>query len=281
MQRLGLNQSLQQKLSPQQIQFIKLLQVPTAELENRIEEELEINPALEEGEDEQPEDKAEEEEFDEVEAAKEEEVDLKDYLGDDDSIGYKMQSEGGGDEEDREMPIPMGTSLHEQLMSQLGYLGLNEKQDAIGKQLVGSIEADGYIRRELEAIVNDLAFSLGIETTVEEVESVLKKIQSFDPPGIAARNLQECLLLQLERMDNGHDIDVAVAKKILEECFDEFTKKHYQKIQKKLGTEDEDFVKDAMELIIKLNPKPGSGSATGMVKNQYIMPDFILTNTCP
>jgi RNA polymerase sigma-54 factor len=280
MQRLGLNQSLQQKLSPQQIQFIKLLQVPTAELDSRIEEELEINPALEEGEDEQPEDKAEQEEaFDEAEAKTEEDVDLKDYLGDDDSIGYKMQSEGGGDEDDREMPIPMSTSLHEQLMSQLGYLGLDDRHDAIGKQLVGSIEADGYIRRELEAIVNDLAFSQGIETTTEEVESVLKKIQTFDPAGIAARNLQECLLLQLERMDNGHDIDVAVAKKIIEECFEEFTKKHYQKIQKKLGTEDEDFVKDAMELIIRLNPKPGSGSATGMVKNQYIMPDFILTNT--
>src|SRR5688572_6301885 len=174
MQKLGLSQSLQQKLSPQQIQFIKLLQVPTAELDTRIEEELEINPALEEGEDEQPEEKAEqEEEFDEVEAKKEEDVDLKDYLGDDDSIGYKMQSEGSNDEEDREMPIPMATSLHEQLMSQLGYLGLNEHQYAIGKQLVGSIEADGYIRRELEAIVNDMAFSQGIETTVGEVETVL------------------------------------------------------------------------------------------------------------
>lgn len=280
MQRLGFNQSLQQKLSPQQIQFIKLLQVPTAELNTRIEEELEINPALEEGEDEQPEDKAEqEEENDEAEIKDEAEVDVKDYLGEDDSIGYKMQSEGGGDEEDREMPIPMASSLHEQLMSQLGYLGLNEHQFELGKQLVGSIEADGYIRRELEAIVNDLAFSQGIETTVDEVEAVLKNIQTFDPPGIAARNLQECLLLQLDRMDNGHDIDVAVAKKILEECFDEFTKKHYQKIQKKLGSEDEDFVKDAMELIIKLNPKPGSGSATGMVKNQYIMPDYVLTNT--
>lgn len=280
MQRLGLNQSLQQKLSPQQIQFIKLLQVPTAELETRIEEELEINPALEEGEDEQPEEKIEQEqqEMDEVDAKNEEEVDLKDYLGDDDSIGYKMQSDGGGDDEDREMPIPMSTSLHEQLMSQLGYLGLDEKQYNIGKQLVGSIDADGYIRREMDAIVNDLAFSLGIDTTVEELESVLKKIQTFDPAGIAARNLQECLLLQLDRMDNGHDIDVAVAKKIIEECFEEFTKKHYQKIQKKLGTEDEEFVRDAMEVIIKLNPKPGGGSSTGMVKNQYIMPDFILVN---
>lgn len=280
MQRLGLNQSLQQKLSPQQIQFIKLLQVPTAELDTRIEEELEINPALEEGEDEQqPEEKAEaEQEVDEAESKSEEDVDLKDYLGDDDSIGYKMQSDGGGDEEDREMPIPMGTSLHEQLMSQLGYLGLNEQQDALGRQLIGSIEADGYIRRDLDAIVNDLAFSQGIDTTVEEVELILKKIQQFDPAGIAARNLQECLLLQLDRMDNGHDIDVAVAKKIISECFDEFTKKHYQKIQKKLGTEDEEFVRDAMELIVKLNPKPGSGNTTGMVKNQYIMPDFILVN---
>lgn len=280
MQKLGLSQSLQQKLSPQQIQFIKLLQVPTAELESRIEEELEVNPALEEGEDELPEDKAEEQEdqFEESDAKADEDVDLKEYLGDDDYSSYKTQNDNGGDEEDNEMPIPMTTSLHEQLMSQLGYLGLNDHQYAIGKQLVGSIEADGYIRRELEAIVNDMAFSQGVETTVEEVESILKKIQSFDPPGIAARNLQECLLLQLERMDNGHDIDVAVAKKIIEECFEEFTKKHYQKIQKKLGTEDEEFVRDAMELIVKLNPKPGSGSSTGMVKNQYIMPDFVLSN---
>jgi RNA polymerase sigma-54 factor len=282
MQKLGLSQSLQQKLSPQQIQFIKLLQVPTAELESRIEEELEINPALEEGEDDQPEDKTQEEQQEEqgeeIEAKAEEEVDLKEYLGDDDYSSYKTQNDNSGDEEENEMPIPMTTSLHEQLMSQLGYLGLNEHQYAIGKQLVGSIEADGYIRRELEAIVNDMAFSQGIDTTVEEVESILKKIQSFDPAGIAARNLQECLLLQLERMDNGHDIDVAVAKKIIEECFEEFTKKHYQKIQKKLGTEDEEFVRDAMELIVKLNPKPGSGSSTGMVKNQYIMPDFVLTN---
>jgi RNA polymerase sigma-54 factor len=283
MQKLGLNQSLQQKLSPQQIQFIKLLQVPTVELDTRIEEELEINPALEEGEDEQPEEQSDEpqetqEEFDEREAQSENEVDLKDYLGEDEYSGYKMQSDGAGDEEDREMPIPMSTSLHEQLMSQLDYLGLDDHQYAIGKQLVGSIEGDGYIRRELEAIVNDLAFSQGIETTPEEVEAVLKKIQTFDPPGIAARNLQECLLLQLDRMDNGHDIDVAVGKKIIEECFDEFTKKHYQKIQKKLDTEDEDFIRDAIDLIIKLNPKPGGGSTTGMVKNQYIMPDFILTN---
>ncbi len=277
MQKLGLSQSLQQKLSPQQIQFIKLLQVPTAELEARIEEELEVNPALEEGEDnEGPEENFEENEAQE-QTSKDEDVDIKDYLPDDDYSGYKMQGDGG-DDEDRDMPIPTASSLHEQLMSQLDFLGLSDHQYNIGKQLVGSIESDGYIRRDLEAIVNDLAFSQGIETTAEEVESILKKIQTFDPPGIAARDLQECLLLQLDRMDNGHDIDVAVAKKIITECYDEFTKKHYQKIQKKLDTEDEDFIRDAVELIVKLNPKPGGGGASSMVKNQYIIPDFILTN---
>jgi RNA polymerase sigma-54 factor len=277
MQKLGLNQSLQQKLSPQQIQFIKLLQVPTAELENRIEEELEVNPALEEGEEKEvQEDPNSEEEVPEPTAG-EEEIDIKDYLHDDDYSGYKMQGDGD-DEEERDMPIPMSTSLHELLMNQLDFLGLDEKEYPIGKQLVGSIETDGYIRRDLESIVNDLAFSQGIETTAEEVERILKKIQTFDPPGIAARDLQECLLLQLDRMDNGHNIDVAVAKKIITECFDEFTKKHYQKIQKKLDTEDEDFVRDAIELIVKLNPKPGGGSTASMVKNQYIIPDFILTN---
>jgi RNA polymerase sigma-54 factor len=276
MQKLGLSQSLQQKLSPQQIQFIKLLQVPTAELEGRIEEELEQNPALEEGEDEHPDDPPEIEE--EIrDTATDEELDIKDYLHDDDYSGYKMQGDGD-EEDDKEMPIPMGSTLHEQLMDQLDFLGLEEPQYSIGKQLVGSIEGDGYIRRDLEAIVNDLAFSQGIETNLGEVEEVLKKIQSFDPPGIAARNLQECLLLQLDRMDNGHDIDVAVAKKIISDCFDEFTKKHYSKIQKKLDTEDEDFVRDAIDLIIKLNPKPGSGSSSSMAKNSYIIPDFILTS---
>jgi len=290
MQKLGLSQSLQQKLSPQQIQFIKLLQVPTAELEGRIEEELEINPALEEGEDqqEQPEQEqekpeempaeSESEEVPETSSSSDDDVDIKDYLGDDDYSGYKMQGDGDDDDDNREMPIPMSSSLHELLMNQLDFLGLDERELAIGKQLVGSIESDGYIRRDLEAIVNDMAFSQGIETTAQEVEAVLKKIQTFDPPGIAARNLQECLYLQLDRMDNGHDIDVAVAKKIISECFEEFTKKHYQKIQKKLDTEDENFVRDAMEVIIKLNPKPGGGGGQNATKNQYIIPDYILTN---
>jgi len=286
MQRLGLSQNLQQKLSPQQIQFIKLLQVPTAELENRIEEELEINPALEEG----PEADTEKEEVDSnedspteepepaesQETAGNEEVDIKDYLQDDDYSGYKSQSDG--DEEEREMPVSIASSLHENLSTQLGFLGLDERKLAIGKQLVGSIENDGYIRRELESIVNDLAFSQNIETNIQEVEEVLKRIQAFDPPGIAARNLQECLLLQLERMDDGQDVDVIVARRILAECYEEFTKKHYAKIQKKLDLDDEEYIKDAIDLIIKLNPKPGGEVMSGMVKNQYVIPDFILHN---
>jgi len=291
MQKLGLSQSLQQKLSPQQIQFIKLLQVPTAELEARIEEELEINPALEEGEtdlpDEQP---ANDEEYTETSGG-EDELDINDYLRDDDYSGYKMQGDGGDDDEDREMPLAMGTSLQEQLLTQLGYLGLNEKQQTIGKQLIGSIESDGYIRRELEAIVNDLAFAQGIDTTAEEVEEILKKIQSFDPAGIAARNLKECLLLQLERIKQGIEEDdgdkfsktyiVDKAIDTLKYCYEEFTKKHYDKIARKLeiAEEDADDVKDIVMLISGLNPKPGGVSNTaGMAKNQVIIPDFILIN---
>lgn len=282
MQRLGLSQSLQQKLSPQQIQFIKLLQVPTAELEARIEEELELNPVLEQGEDEEEspvdnqQDEPSEEEAAQVE--KNEDLDIEDYLRDDDYASYKTSTDNGDDDEEREMPMATGTSLQETLLTQLGFLGLDDRQGAIGKQLIGSIEGDGYIRRELESIVNDLAFAQGIETNLPEVESILKKIQSFDPAGIAARNLQECLLLQLDRMDDGQDVDVIVAKKILAECYEEFTKKHYAKIQKKLDLDDEDYIKDAIELIVRLNPKPGGEVTAGMVKNQYVIPDFILVN---
>jgi RNA polymerase sigma-54 factor len=284
MQKLSLSQSLQQKLSPQQIQFIKLLQVPTSELENRIEEELELNPVLEEGDEDEPEAQEEEEPEEEVPESETtestetaEDIDIKDYLRDDDYTSYKTYSDDD-DEEERETPIATSSSLHETLMTQLGFLGLNEKQTVIGSQLIGSIEGDGYIRREMESIVNDLAFSQGIETNLEEVESVLKKIQSFDPAGIAARNLQECLLLQLERMDDGQDVDVIVGKRIISECYEEFTKKHYPKILKKLDLDDEDYIKDAIELIVKLNPKPGGETSNGLVKNQYIIPDFILTN---
>ncbi|MEM7548264.1 MAG: RNA polymerase factor sigma-54 [Bacteroidota bacterium] len=280
MQKLGLSQTLGQKLSPQQIQFIKLLQVPTAELENRVEEELEVNPALEEGKEEP------EENFDnqneEVAETKDDELNVEDYLQDDDFSGYKMQGDGPNpNEEDKEMPIAVAKSLNEQLISQLGYLGLDERQSTIGKQLIGSIESDGYIRRELEAIINDLAFGQNIETDLDELEEILRKIQEFDPPGIAARNLQECLIIQLERKinenldDEGHHLSLAL--KIVEDAFNEFTKKHYDKITKKFSIDDEEDLKEAIRQITKLNPKPGGGT-TGLLRTQYLMPDFIMTN---
>lgn len=280
MQKLSLNQSLSQKLSPQQIQFIKLLQVPTAELDTRVEEELEINPALEEGR-EEPEVQAESEgdDFGEDLNATED-LNVQDYLGDEDFSGYKMQGDGNySEEEEREMPVAMQASLNDQLDMQLGYLGLDERSLTIARQLVGSIETDGYIRRELDAIVNDLAFSQNIETDVEELDEMLKNIQLFDPPGIGARSLQECLLIQLQRKNEGDEEDdvITTAIDIIRICFDEFTKKHYDKIIRKLNLDDEILLKDAVTAITKLNPKPG-GVSGGLVKTQYLIPDFLMTN---
>jgi len=276
MQKLGLSQSLTQKLSPQQIQFIKLLQVPTAELDTRIEEELEVNPALEEGKEESAEEKSEEENsVDDFDANADDDVNVEDYLRDDDYSGYKMQGDGENFD-DKDMPIPTTTSLNDQLMAQLGFLGLDERQYIIGEQLVGSIESDGYIRRELESIVNDMAFAQNVETDIDEIEEVLRKVQKFDPPGIAARNLRECLLIQLERKVEHSDV-INIAIRIIYDCFDEFTKKHYTKIQKRLGITDPDLLKYAVDLITKLNPKPGSSSG-GLVKTQFLIPDFLLTN---
>ncbi|MEN8247770.1 MAG: RNA polymerase factor sigma-54 [Bacteroidota bacterium] len=277
MQRLTLSQTLTQKLSPQQIQFIKLLQVPTAELETRIEEELEENPALEEGVDE-PTELKEEDEFSEENKEESEnsddELNVEDYLRDDDFSGYKMQGDGENTE-DREMPIATASTLTEQLFTQLGYIKLDERQNIVAKQLIGSIESDGYIRRDIDAIINDLAFSQNVETSHEEVEEILAKIQDFDPPGIAARDLRECLLIQLDRIEQNPNTKLAI--RILDECFIEFTKKHYQKIIKKLDLEDEEDLKPAIEVVTKLNPKPG-GTSSGIERTQYIIPDFILTS---
>lgn len=278
MQKLSLTQSLTQKLSPQQIQFIKLLQVPTVELESRIEEELEVNPALEEGRDEPDEYQQEEIKEREEEREREDEFNVEDYLKHDDIGGYKMQGDTGGqnEEEDREMPIVGTTTLADALNTQLGYLGLDERKEIIAQQLLGSIESDGYIRRDLDAIANDLAFSQNIETTEEELSELLDEIQLFDPPGIGARDLRECLLIQLKRKEDHDDPSIGHAIRILEETFTEFTRKHYAKIQKKLGI-DEQELRDAIQQITRLNPKPGSTAGTGG-KAQYIIPDFILTN---
>ena len=297
MQKLSLNQSLQQKLSPQQIQFIKLLQIPTVELHARIQEELEINPILEEGKDEPLEkddtesldsnekdsEEAYEDDYDDFDEGSNEpeEVNIDEYLQDDIG-GYKMQGDGNGQEEEREMPIAMTSTLTDSLEVQLGFLKLNERQEAIGKQLIGSIDEDGYIRRELKAIVNDLAFAQNIETTEKEVEEVLKKIQRFDPAGIAARDLQECLRLQLERkleeelLSDEEKKRIGAAIEIIEDYFEEFTKKHYQKIEKRLDVSDEEL-KYIVQVITRLNPKPGD-TGGGYGGNQYVVPDFILTN---
>ncbi|MBO0952652.1 RNA polymerase factor sigma-54 [Fibrella forsythiae] len=280
MQKLSLSQSLQQKLSPQQIQFIKLLQIPTAELETRIEEELEINPALEEGMDEEYDTKDEFDESGEYEdkddyTDRSDDLDIDGYLANDEFAGYKMQGDGSYNEEDREMPIATMSSLMDSMMQQFGYLRLTDDQKAIGLQLLGSIENDGYIRRSLQAIVNDMAFSQNIFVDADEVEEVLHKIQTFDPPGIAARDLQECLLLQLRRKDSS-DPYVQLAIRIITEFFEEFSKKHYDKIQRRLNVSDE-ALKRVVEIIIKLNPKPGSVEGDDNTV-QYLMPDFLLTN---
>ncbi len=278
MQRLDLRQLLSQKLSPQQIQFIKLLQIPTVELEARIKEEMENNPTLEEGREDADSDYDSDnnEDFEgEDDFNKNDDIDLNDYLNDDEISGYKMQGDrGGDDDDDREMPIAVTTSLIDSLFDQLGFLDLDDKQYNIGMQLIGSIDNDGYIRRDLSAIVNDLAFSQNIETTEEEIEQVLHMIQTFDPAGIAARDLPECLLLQLHRREQ--DATTVLAERIITSAFDEFTKKHYQKIASKFNV-TEDALKKAVDLIIKLNPKPG-GAGAGMTRIQYIIPDFILTN---
>jgi len=272
MQKLSLIQSLQQKLSPQQIQFIKLLQVPSAELDTRIEEELEINPALEEGKENEESDSNEEFE----ETYEKDDLNLDEYLHDE-YAGYKMQGDGPNpDDDEKESPLSMGISLQDQLITQLSFLKLDERQKKIGKQLIGSLDSDGYLRRELSSIVNDLAFSQGLETDEEELETILFKIQGFDPAGIGARSLQECLLLQLERKDPLEENN-RVANEIVDKCFIEFSKKHYDKIAKRLGIESDEQLKDCINIIIKLNPKPG-GSGEDVVKSQYLIPDFLLTN---
>lgn len=278
MQKLSLNQSLQQKLSPQQIQFIKLLQIPTAELDTRIEEELEINPALEEGADDYDEpsnDDPFDDDYSEDTRSRDDELDLDGYLGSDDYNGYKMQGDGNYAEEERESPLASMSSLVDSLMQQFGYLRLSEEQRVIGLQLIGSIESDGYIRRSMQAIVNDLAFSQGVFTDASELEAVLARIQTFDPPGIAARTLQECLILQLKRKDQT-DPYVLLAIKIIDEFFEEFSKKHFEKIQRRLNISDESL-KQVIGIITKLNPKPGSVEG-GEGTAQYLIPDFILTN---
>ncbi|MEJ0104114.1 MAG: RNA polymerase factor sigma-54 [Bacteroidota bacterium] len=287
----SLQQKLLQKLSPQQIQLMKLLQVPTANLEERIKEELEENPALELDEvnnddafDEQKDEFAENgtEEYEEADGSTDEyeNIDISDYVkeGDDDIADYKLRDDNYGDDDEdrRTVPFKTETSFHEMLMVQLGLLKLDDRDRKIAEQLVGSIDEDGYLRRETTAIVDDLAFRQNITATEEEIEALIARIQRFDPPGVAARDLQECLLLQLQRQkEEGKNVTTAIIA--IKKYFDEFTKKHYDKIQRGLDLNDEQL-KEVMQQITRLNPKPG-GQVGGMTKAEsYVVPDFFIFN---
>ena len=270
-----LSQKLEQRLSPQQIQLMKLLQVPTMELDQRIKQEIEENPALEEGSDEL------EDEFDNQDDTEEndtdDEFDLSDYI-DDDIADYKTNANNQSkDDEERVIPLSGEQSFQEKLSEQLHLLDLNETEFIIADILIGNLDESGYLNRDLEALVDDLAFSMNVITSEQEVKSILGLIQTFDPAGVGARSLQECLLLQINRKQDG-DISRFTAKKILEDFFEEFTKKHYDKIALKLEIEDKDL-KDAVNEILRLNPKPG-GSLRESAKNQLqITPDFVINET--
>ena len=286
----NLQQKLLQKLSPQQIQLMKLLQVPTANLEERIKEEMEENPALEQEEDNHDDYEEGKDEFTETAEENFEEpdgsendydnIDISEYVrdGDDDIADYKLRDDNYGNDDDDKKTIPFKTetSFYETLLDQLGLLKLDDKEQKIAEQIVGSIDEDGYLRRDTSAIVDDLAFRQNVMTTDEEVESLIRRIQHFDPPGVAARDLQECLLLQLNRLqDEGKNVSVAI--KAISKYFDEFTKKHYEKIQRGLDLNDEQL-KEVMQQITRLNPKPG-GNVGGINKAEsYVVPDFFIMN---
>jgi RNA polymerase sigma-54 factor len=287
----SLQQKLLQKLSPQQIQLMKLLQVPTANLEERIKEELEENPALEVTEEDHAGENNSEELHDDTDNKTDEEfdadgsedeydnIDISEYVNefDDDVADYKLRDENYPDaEEQKTFPYKIETSFHEQLLSQLGMMVLDERSMRIAEQIVGSIDDDGYLRREISSIVDDLAFRQNIDASDEEVSAIIKKIQQFDPPGVAARDLQECLLLQLERRKGGgKSLDMAID--VLTNYFDEFTKKHYDKIQRGLNINEEQF-KEIINQIIKLNPKPGGNIGEVNKAESYVVPDFFIFN---
>ncbi len=274
MLKQSLQQKMLQKLSPQQIQLMKLLQLPTVALEQRIKEEIEANPALDEGKEE--EDNAIDEPYEEKESEEDsfEEFDFSDYM-DDDTPDYKYQvSNKGRDEDDKDIPYSGGTTFHERLKAQVSLQQLSDKQEEIADHLIGSLDDSGYLRRDLNAIEDDLAFTRNIMATQEEIVEVLKVIQQMDPAGVGARDLQECLLIQIKRKKN-KTLSTRIAIEILEKFFNEFTKKHYRKILDRMEIEDEDL-KEAIDDILKLNPKPGNSLNSSGKGVQVIVPDFNL-----
>ncbi len=276
MLKQSLQQKLLQKLSPLQIQVIKLLEVPTAQLEQRIKEEMEVNPVLEyEGDNPETGEYGDDPEPRENEREKDE-LSIDDYIHDESIPAYKLQSRNySKDDKHEDIPFSTGTTFHEHLVAQLGLRILDERQNAIAEYIIGNIDEDGYLRREIEEIVDDLAFTQNIETDEREVLDILEIIHDFDPPGIGARDLQECLILQIKRKDRTQPA-VENAYQLLKYHFEEFTRKHFDKISKRLHLEDEDL-KEAMDEILKLNPKPGSSYSNPLNRTvQHIIPDFIL-----
>ena len=252
-------QKLQQTLSPQQIQMIKLLELPTLQLEQRVKQEIEDNIVLEE------EERTEEDE---------QTISVDDYIREDDAPSYKSRINNfSKDDKQRPVNITEGRSMQEYLIEQLAFRNLNEQEQAIAEFLVGSIDEDGYLRRDMESISDDVAFSLGIETSTEELERLLSIIHELEPAGIGARNLQECLLLQMQQR-RADTPSKRLARKILQSYFEEFVKKHYEKLIARLGVTEDEF-RDAIEEIKRLSPKPGNlYSDGGLDASPYIIPDF-------
>jgi RNA polymerase sigma-54 factor len=276
-----LQQKLLQRLSPQQIQLMKLLQVPTASLETRIKEELEENPALELEPERFEEKENSGEEFDTAEESTTdsyEEDSVSDYIqDDDDEADYKLRDTNYPEfSDEKEHPIQSGTSFYDLLTDQLHLLNLNETQQVIAEQVVGSIDEDGYLRRDTSAMVDDLAFRQNLIVTEADVEAIIDMIQQFDPPGVAARNLQECLLLQLKRKEQADSL-ATLAINILTNYFDEFSRKHYDKIQKAISIA-EDEMRGVIQLVTKLNPKPGGEAPDEAQELKYVIPDFFIYN---
>ncbi len=278
-QKLTLQQKLLQKLSPQQIQVIKLLEIPTMLLEQRIKKEIEENPVLE-LESDNPDNTSE---FENSEHENEtdnddDEFSIDDYLTDDDEIPVYKTTTHNYSKDDKyvEIPFSAGITFHESLHDQLGMTNLSDDDRLLAEYIIGNIDDDGYLRRDLISISDDLAFNLNLEVSEEKLEKLLAVIQDFDPPGVGSRDLKECLLIQLNRKK---DDNLKLAKEIVNDFFNEFTRKHYEKIKKRLDLTDEEL-KEGIDQILKLNPKPGSSYSNPMSKlNHHIIPDFILDNT--
>ena len=271
-----LQQKLQQKLSPAQIQVIKMLEVPTLELEERIRQEIEENPALEEGA--ETNDDEFDEDFNNEDGGNNDDFDIDDYVADDDIPDYKLKvNNSSKDDKHEDIPFSAGMTFHENLMDQLGLLQLSEHDHQLAEYVIGNIDEEGYLRRTPESMVDDIVFQSGIQTTDDEMYRVVSLIQKFDPAGVGATTLQECLLLQLERKTQTTEIKQAI--KIIVDYFEEFSKKHYDKITKALNIDEEQLKKIIAE-IVKLNPKPGNSWGGNILEKSMsaIVPDFILEN---